>query len=321
MQKGLNEKSFILANYGKLKLAALVQNNRKRIFIPESLQANLMDWFHENLSHPGQKRMYNTMALYYTWKGMKEDINKFVGTCEKCQKNKKTTIKYGKLPIRNDVASDPFHTVQVDLVGPWKIEIAQANSKVAEKEIKAVTIIDVGTLLLEVVPYHNRKLVSIANIFDQEWLCRYPRPAQVIHDNGSEFIGAEFQEMLHSFDITPVPTTVKNPQANLVIKQVHLTMGDCCRMEKFKFGTWEEQTQTVFSSIMWAIRSTLHSVVAYNPGQLAFNRDMLMRTKVVVDWELIKQRQIKATQQANKQENNSRIKHKYKVGDNVLIIL
>ena len=229
------------------------------------------------------------MALYYIWKGMKEDINKFVGTCEKCQKNKKTTIKYGKLPIRNDVASDPFPTVQVNLVGPRKIEIAQANSTVAEKEIKAVTIIDIGTLLLEIVPYHNRTSVSIANIFDQEWLCRYPKPARVIHDNGSEFIGSEFQEMLRSFDIIPVPTTVKNPQANSVIERIHLTMGDHCRMEKFEFDMWEEQTRTVLSSIMWAIRSTVHSIVAYTPGQLAFNRDMLMRTKVVVDWELIKQ--------------------------------
>ena len=199
------------------------------------------------------------------------------------EKQENCNKKYGKLPIRNNVASDLFHTVQVDLIGPWKIEIAQANSKVAEKEIKAVTIIDVGTLLLEVVPYHDRKSVSIANIFDQEWLCRYPRPAQVIHDNGSEFIRAEFQEMLHSFDITPVPTTVKNPQANLVIERVHLNMGDHCRMEKFKFDTWEEQTRTVFSSIVWAIRYTLHSIVAYTPGQLAFNRDMLMRTKVVLD--------------------------------------
>ena len=213
-----------------------------------------MNWFHESLSHPGQKRMYNTMALYYTWKGMKEDINDFASTCKKCQKYKKTALKkYGKLPVRNDIAPDPFHTVQIDLIGPWKIEIAQTNSSVAVKEIKAVTVVDVGTLLLEIVPYHNRKAVSIANIFDQEWLCRYPRPARVIHDNGSEFIGAEFQEMLHSYDITPVPTTVKNHQANSVIERVHLTMGDRCRMEEFKFDTWEEQIRTVFSSIMWAI--------------------------------------------------------------------
>ena len=223
--------------------------------------------------------------------------------------------------MRNDIASDPFHTVQIDLIGPWKIEIAQTNSTVTVKEIKAVTAIDVGTLLLEIVPYHNRKAVSIANIFDQEWLCRYPRPARVIHDNGSEFIGAEFQEMLHSYDITPVPTTVKNPQANSVIERVHLTMGNRCRMEECKFDTWEEQIRTVFSSIMWAIRSTLHSVVAYTPGQLAFNRDMLMRTKVVVDWEMIKQRRLKAAQQSNTRENNSRIEHEYKVGDYVLIIL
>ena len=48
---------------------------------------------------------------------------------------------------------------------------------------------------------------------------------------------------------------------------------------------------------------------------------MLMRTKVVVDWELIKQRRLKAAQQSNKRENNSRIQHEYKVGDYVLIIL
>ena len=105
----------------------------------------------------------------------------------------------------------------------------------------------------------------------------------MIHDNGSEFIGAEFQEMLHSFDITPVPTTVKNPQVNSLIERIHLTMGDRCRMKEFKFNMLEEQIQTPLSSIMWAIRSKLHSVVAYTPAQLAFYRDMLMRTKVVVD--------------------------------------
>ena len=87
-------------------------------------------------------------------------------------------------------------------------------------------MIDVGTFLLEIVPYHDKEAASIARLFDQEWLCRYPRPARVIHDNGNEFLGAEFQEMLHSFDITPKPTTVKNPQANSVIERVHLTIGD-----------------------------------------------------------------------------------------------
>ena len=113
--------------------------------IPQVLQTDLMDWFHECLSHPGQRRMYETMALYYTWKGMKNDVRKFVDSCEKCQKFKKTAVKkYAKLPMRNDISPDPFHTVQVDLIGP--IEVTQENSKVVTIGLKAVTIIDVGNL-------------------------------------------------------------------------------------------------------------------------------------------------------------------------------
>ena len=53
------------------------------------------------------------------------------------------------------------------------------------------------------------------------YLVWYPRPEYVVYDNGSEFIQWEFQEMLNSYGITPVPTTVKNPQANSVIECLH----------------------------------------------------------------------------------------------------
>ena len=318
----LQKEEFSLKDYGDFKLVVRHQNDKIRIVIPQVLQQDLMDWFHECLSHPGQRRMYNTMALYYTWKGMKNNVSKFVSSCDKCQKFKKTAVKkYAKLPVRNDISPEPFHTVQVDLIGPWNIEVAQENSKVVTIGLKAVTIIDIGTLLLEIAPYSDKQAVSIAKIFDREWLCRYPRPARVIHDNGTEFTGAEFQEMLSSFDIKPQPTTVKNPQANSIVERIHLTMGDRCRMEDFTYENWEQHMHTVFKSIMWAVRSTVHSVISHTPGQLAFQRDMFMRTKIVVDWESIKNKRLASAQQSNLRENRARIDHTYKIGDFVLIIL
>ena len=141
-------------------------------------------------------------------------------------------------------------------------------------QLKAFTMIDVGSFLLEIVPYNDKKAVSIVKLFDQEWLYQHPRPERVIHDNGNEFLGAEFQEMLHSFDITPKSTTVKNPQANSVIKKVYLTIGERCRMEESKFDDWEEKVSSIFKSIAWAVRSTVHFVRTYTPGQLAFGVDM-----------------------------------------------
>jgi transposase InsO family protein len=46
------------------------------------------------------------------------------------------------------------------------------------------------------------------------------------YDNGKEFIGDEFQELLVSYDITPKPTTVKNPTAQAIVERLHLTLGD-----------------------------------------------------------------------------------------------
>ncbi len=46
---------------------------------------------------------------------------------------------------------------------------------------------------------------------------------QVIHDNGGEFTDFAFQYLLRLWNIKPVPTTNKNPQANVICEQMHQT--------------------------------------------------------------------------------------------------
>jgi hypothetical protein len=54
-------------------------------------------------------------------------------------------------------------------------------------------------------------------IVENTWFCHYPRPAQCIFDIGSEFLGAELTNTLgDSYGIQHVPTTIKNPAANMV---------------------------------------------------------------------------------------------------------
>jgi hypothetical protein len=60
-------------------------------------------------------------------------------------------------------------------------------------------------------------------------LCRYPRPTQCIFDNGSEFLGAEFANTLDAYGIKHVPTTIKNPAANMV-ERIHQTLGNLRRV-------------------------------------------------------------------------------------------
>ena len=110
----------------------------------------------------------------------------------------------------------------------------------------------------------------------------------MIYDNRLDFIGAEFQEKLSSFNIVLVPTTVENPQEHFVVKWVHLMMGDCFRMEEVSYEYWEEQVHKVFKLIMWEIHSTLHSLLNNDLRQVSFARKGLMHTRVIVDWKHIK---------------------------------
>jgi hypothetical protein len=57
------------------------------------------------------------------------------------------------------------------------------------------------------------------------------RPLHVlVHDPGTKFIGITLQSMLNNINgIQPVPTTMKNPQANAVCECMHSTVGDMLR--------------------------------------------------------------------------------------------
>jgi transposase InsO family protein len=45
-----------------------------------------------------------------------------------------------------------------------------------------------------------------------------PKTFKVVYDNGTEFTGQEFQELLESYGIKPIATTIRNPKSNGVIE-------------------------------------------------------------------------------------------------------
>jgi hypothetical protein len=66
-----------------------------------------------------------------------------------------------------------------------------------------------------------------------------------LFDNENEFLGQEFQELLQSYNIEPVPTTVRNPRSKGILEQVHLTMGDMLRTMTFSGEDWFMELQCV----------------------------------------------------------------------------
>lgn len=290
-----------------------------KIVIPDSLKLRVLTWYHTMLIHPGAKRTVETIRQHFYWKGMQKDVEKFVRQCPTCQKTKVKTKNYGHLPEKN-AEYIPWEKLCVDLIGPYKIP----NKKTPKKPRKlwCVTMIDPATGWVEIKDIDNKCAATVANIVEQTWLARYPRPQEMTYDQGTEFM-AEFAEMIdNDYGIIKRPITVRNPQANSVIEQVHQTIGNMLRTFKlYDKEDWDEKDpwSGILSAIMFAMRATYHTTTQASSMQLIFSRDAVMNLKFNADWNFIKERKQQLIKQNNHRENSKRIPHVYQVGDKVLL--
>eukprot|EP00957_Ditylum_brightwellii_P109921 8384698-Ditylum_brightwellii.AAC.1 len=192
--------------------------------------------------------------------------------------------------------------------------------KVFKIQVQMLIAADQDTVFPEILPVWKKESGYVARDFNMGYLCRYLQLQEVIHINGSELVGREFQKLLHSYGLKDVPTTVKNLQANTIVKRMHLTIDNMLRMTIFEGDdSWFKMNYTL-QAIAWALQTYISSSIPYSPGILAFNYDMIMQIKLHVDWEIIKKKQQESMIKNNIQENKKRIKQNYKVGDKVLIV-
>ena len=80
-------------------------------------------------------------------------------------------------------------------------------------------MIDPATEWFEIAQYDDKKSITVANIVEQQWLTRYPRPSLITLDRGSEFIGQDFREMCENdYGIKRKVISTCNPQANAIVE-------------------------------------------------------------------------------------------------------
>ncbi|UYV79043.1 hypothetical protein LAZ67_17000846 [Cordylochernes scorpioides] len=121
--------------------------NYTKYFVPDEHRTSLLSLYHDDpLSggHSGFWRTYYKMKQRFSWRGMKNDIRKYVASCPTCQNIK---FKYRCRPSRMSLPSQsrvPYHTVHIDF--------AEAPSGVKDKKSTFLLVIDEATSLPELLP-------------------------------------------------------------------------------------------------------------------------------------------------------------------------
>ena len=103
--------------------------------------------------------------------------------------------------------------------------------------------------------------------------------------------------LLKDRGVNPVLMTIKNPQSNVLVEQVHHIILNMLVTKDLanKVFDYIYQQGEILASIPWEIRAYYHHTIQATPGQVVFDRDVIFNLASVVDWQVInseKQRQV-----------------------------
>jgi len=120
----------------------LITKNDK-IYVPKTLQQKCAEWHHLMLMHPGEKRLELTIVQHYTWIGLSATCISACKRCANCAVSKKRDKKHGLLSPKPTPEIIAWHTLCIDLVGPYKF----GNPKKPETHVEfhCMTMIDPAT--------------------------------------------------------------------------------------------------------------------------------------------------------------------------------
>jgi hypothetical protein len=289
-----------------------------KIVLPKQLQREAVKWYHGALMHPGETRTELTMAQHYTWKGMRKTVQDVCKRCGSCQLNKSKNQKLGHLPEK--IAEvNPWERVCIDTIGPYTIGDAKKPKTIAT--LTCLTMIDPATGWFEIAELPAATADVVANVFEQEWLTRYPYPMEVVMDRGTEFMAEVRRTLREDYGARIKLITTRNPQANSMVERSHQTIKNMIRSQTItckqdlEDGSWKG----VLSAVRFAMRATLHTTMRATPMQLVYGRDAIHNIRFEADWQYITARRQRVIRQNNERENAKRVPHTYQTGDSVMV--
>lgn len=186
------------------------------------------------------------------------------------------------------------------------------------------------TNLVEMIRIRDKTSKHVAEQFANVWLARYPRPNKCVHDNGGEFKGPEFQQLLSQVGTEDKPTTAKNPQSNAVCERMHQTVANVLRAMLFvdkeedvlvadTMRQAEQLIENALATAMHVTRCAVTQSIGTTPGSLVFRRDMFIDLPVIADLVAIRERRQLLIDDNLRRQNLKRREHHYRVGDTILI--
>ena len=168
--KASSHKVDIFTHIKGLSTKHVMDSNQRflALVIPKSRHFTVPIETHDKLGH--------LIKCQYYWKGMNNDIHKYINNCTLCKREKAKTQVY-HLQV-TDIPNEPFNKIGIDMVSDLNAP-ASGNQHI-------LTIMDHLMGWLEAFPIPDKKTDTIVHIFISNYLPINMCPCFILLHNGTE---------------------------------------------------------------------------------------------------------------------------------------
>ena len=182
--------------------------------IPVQYQDKIKKVHNSVSGHHGVQRTIDkldAMGPDFNWKHRREHVKKFIKECPFCQKMSylKTSVHTHPFTV---AAYHPMERLGMDAIGPL------LESKEGFKYI--LVIICCFTRWVELYPLKELTAIPTAKVLMQHF-GRFGNPAQIIHDNATQFENETVNEIIKLTGIEEIPTLAYSSEENAIVERAN----------------------------------------------------------------------------------------------------
>jgi len=234
-----------------------------KLCVPPNLVSKVLEEAHDRATagHLGRKKTIRRVAASYFWPGWRQDVIRYVKSCETCQKYKIEQQKpYGKMYFRSP--RGPWHTITSDLIGPLP------RSKNGATYL--LVFQDNFSKWTELAALRAATAKAVSEQFRRLVLMRFGAPSLMIVDNGVQYIADLFTKVAKEWEVEVRYTAPYSPQCNPTERQNRVVKTMLAQYVQTDHRTWDAN----LPEFAFALNTAVHESTQFSPAALNFGREL-----------------------------------------------
>ena len=235
----------------------------RRIVVPRSQVQSVLQTTHDQLGHPGQRKMDIAVGQRFWWRNERRDVVNFCARCGECLRFKPPHQAF-RAPLQPITSGYPNQIVAMDFVGPLP-QTPRGNRYI-------LVMVDLFTKWCEAVPLPSSDAVTTAQAIFDNWIARHGAPEQLHSDRASDFESRVIAELCQILNVSKTRTTAYHPQGNGQAERTNRTIKALLQAFTDEYNTreWDRALQRC----LLAYRATVHRSTGHSPHCMLTGREI-----------------------------------------------